>query len=188
MLQPVVPYGFLSLPRELRDQIYEYVLSSNAEVMEPYDLEEGLVPAIIRTCKQVESEGCAVLYTKYTYLFNIPPWDLEWLTTIGKANVMRLKTIRIVVAPTYWKSLWYRLLHSLARDAKGLRHVYIFWDCDDFDGIGKDVRFVRELGAIQHPESTTVDGYYGLHWPGYLTDKMNARFEKKTASKSTGRV
>ena len=41
--------------------------------------------------------------------------------------------------------------------------------------VGMNLRFVRELAKIQGLQSMVVGGYYGVHWPRYLTEKMGVK-------------
>ena len=78
-------------------------------------------------------------------------------------------------------AFWYKVLDLLAREATGLRHVEIYWDPAFGAGEpGKDLRFVRELAKIQGLQSMVVDGFYGMHWPRYLTKRMGVTVVEKT--------
>ena len=41
--------------------------------------------------------------------------------------------------------------------------------------VGMNLRFVRELAKIQGLQSMVGGGYYGVHWPRYLTEKMGVK-------------
>ena len=79
-------------------------------------------------------------------------------------------------------SLWYKLLDQLAREATGLRHIFVCWDSEEawpFFGAGKDLRFVRELAKIRGLESMVVAGYYAVHWPRYLAEQMGVSVQER---------
>ncbi len=132
--------GFLSLPSRAHLRIYEYALVSEPQVI-PHcrpATQTPVTPSILRTCKQVRSEASRVLYSKNTFLVSEPKRILEWFTRIGRAIIKQLNSIRIWVDPVYYtkpipllqttteSSLWYKLLDQLAREATGLRHVYVY--------------------------------------------------------------
>lgn len=191
MAQPKARPDFFSLPQEVRNRIYENLLSSKRQII-PYcrpAAQSTLTPSILRTCRQVGSEASTALYTKNTFLISNPTQESYWLTKIGRANIKRLKTLRIFPDAVYdSKGPWCQLLRLLAREATGLRHIYISWDYDETSsihhGAGKDVRFARELAGIQDLRSMTINGYYGLHWPRFLTDRMNFRVREENDDES----
>ncbi|KIW05672.1 uncharacterized protein PV09_03535 [Verruconis gallopava] len=100
--------GFLSLPAELRNQVYRLVFTSEKKI----DFVEGTnmnhSSAFLRTCKQICAEGCSVLYGLNTFYFGRnkemrrPFWNSErkeigykdlrlFLDLIGTANVSRIR-------------------------------------------------------------------------------------------------
>lgn len=187
---------FLSLPSKARLRIFEYVLVSEQQII-PHcrpAADPPVTPSILRTCKQIHSEASPILYSKNTFLVCEPKWIIEWFTKIGPVNIKHLNRIRIFVDPVYStkeipllqttteSSLWYKLLDRLAREATGLRHVYIYWDaegtCGHY-GVGKDLRFVQELAKIQRLRSMVINGFYAMHWPRYLARKMGMPIEEK---------
>ena len=188
-MPPLKPKSaFLSLPLEARLRIYEYIFIDKRQIIfyckPPAD--HPIPPSILRTCKQIHKEACPILYSENTFLISEPERVLKWFLQIGRANIKLLNNIRIFVDPVMSTtdtifgrrneiSLWYKLLDQLAREATGLRHVYIYWDTEEawnFFGAGKDLNFVRELAKIQGLKSMVVDGYYAVHWPRYLAEQM----------------
>ena len=188
--------GFLSLPPRARLRIYEYALVSELQFI-PHcrpATETPVIPSILRTCKQIHSEASRILYSKNTFLVSEPKRILEWFTQIGRVNIKHLNRIRIFPHAVYYtednpfretateSSLWYKLLDRLAREATGLRHVYVYWDAEDtwfHHGAGKDLHFVRELAKIQRLESMVIKGYYAVHWPRFLADKMGVPIQEE---------
>jgi hypothetical protein len=64
-LRPTMPRGFLeAFPREIRDQIYTYVLasSSNAVTLSPWTIEVTQSMTILRTCKQIQRECKEIIW------------------------------------------------------------------------------------------------------------------------------
>ena len=180
--------GFFSLPPRVRFRIYECVLVCKQQVPASCrPLADPPLASILRTCKRVHSEAFPILYSNNTFLLSEPETILLWFEEIGRVNIKHLRSIRIFVdAPYYTKEIphfvtkndglpWYELLDRLAREATGLRHLYIYWDlaedCGHF-GAGKDVRFVRELAKIRGLQSMEIDGFYAMRWPRYLSEKM----------------
>ncbi|KAK3677840.1 hypothetical protein LTR37_021508 [Vermiconidia calcicola] len=81
---PPKSLGFLDLPREIRDDIYEECLVSN-DMIELCNLRLdsardrsnkqrlGLVPNLLRTCRQAQEEGSKILYGSNTFYVDIQP-------------------------------------------------------------------------------------------------------------------
>lgn len=194
-------FDFLALPPKARLRIYKYLL-----VCKPQDqitpeyrpaAAQPLTPSILATCKQIHAEACPILYSKNEFLVSEPERIFRWFTQIGRLNIKHLRKVRIFVEAVYStkeipflstasESLsWYKLLDQLAREATGLRHLHIYWDADPtcgHYGAGKDLRFVRELAKIHGLKSMDVAGYYAIHWPRYLTEKMGILVQEKDRS------
>lgn len=194
-------FVFLSLPLKTRLRIYEYIFTGKPQVI-PYcrpPATHPLPPAILRTCKQIHNEASPILYSKNTFLISSPERILKWFIQIGRANIKLLVNIRIFVDPVNSTtdtifgrasefSLWYRLLDRLAREATGLRHVYIYWDAEEalnLFGAGKDLRFVRELAKIRGLERMVVAGFYAVHWPRYLAEQMGVSVQEEECTASS---
>ena len=189
-------FVFLSLPLKARLRIYEFIFIVKPQVI-PYckpPAHHPITPAILRTCKQIHNEASPVLYSKNTFLIAEPERILKWFMQIGRANIKLLNNIRIFVDPVRRStmdtflgraseiSLWYKLLDQLAREATGLRHVFVYWDSEEtwiFFGAGKDLRFVRELAKIRGLESMVVAGFYAVHWPRYLAEQMGVSVQER---------
>ena len=188
---------FLLLPLELRLHIYEDIFLCKSQIM-PYlnhkpRAEHSIPPSILRTCKQIHREASPILYSKNTFSIKYPQRTFKWLLKIGGANIKLLNTINIRVDPMVnavdnyiyrvkATASWYKVLDLLAREATGLRHVEINWDALFQVGeLGKNLRFVRKLAKIQGLQSMVVDGFYGMHWPRYLTKKMGVTVVEKNS-------
>lgn len=179
---------FLSLPLKVRLRIYEYLLVCKPQIIPHFRpaTNSPLTPSILRTCKQIHNEASRTLYSKNKFLISEPETDLKWFSQMGPRNIKLLNSIRIFPHAVYYitdkifgsakeSRYWYMLLDHLAREATGLRNVYVYWDaeptCGHF-GAGKDLRFVRKLAKIQGLENMTINGFYGVHWPRYLEEHM----------------
>ena len=186
---------FLLLPLELRLQIYECIFLCKKQIkVHSYRkprAERSIPPSILRTCKQIHQEASPILYSKNTFSISFPQAILKWLSEIGRANIKLLNTIHIeVIAMENSQDMaelsarktisWYKMLDVLAREATGLRHIEINWlhSCGPGD-YGTDVRFARELAKIQGLQSMVVEGFYGVHWPRYLTKTMGVAVVEK---------
>lgn len=182
----------LSLPPEIRNQIYRRVLMYNPQLgllLRPRieDAHSATLrssrsmnaPSILRICRQIYREALPIVYSETTFSFGDPKHNLRWLDQIGPVNVQLLKRLRILVPASWWDAAWdynqlswYKLLDRLARKATGLRHLYVYWDFGVQDlGIGKDLRFVRALAKFQGLQSLIISGGYAQQWPIYLTEK-----------------
>ena len=187
---------FLSLPPEVRLRIYEYLLVCNSHVAPDYRprAEQPITLSMLRTCKQIHTEASQIFYSKNEILVDEPEPIIHWLTQIGQINVKHLRSIRIFVhavySPTDTSSrhsarvghLWYKLLDELAREAAGLRHIYIYWSFNCSGAAGKDLRFVRGLGKFQRLQSMDLDGYYAKQWPSYLAGKLGIEIQEEQPS------
>ncbi|KAK3075615.1 hypothetical protein LTR53_000953 [Teratosphaeriaceae sp. CCFEE 6253] len=104
---PSEPTGILSLPAELREQIYETMvgkLKNTITMLTNYDCFHSEVsasqPAISRVCHQLRHETLATFYSSNVFLAEVSDQaDLEtalrWLATIGESNVARLRHIAL---------------------------------------------------------------------------------------------
>lgn len=186
MPPPNSPVVFLSLPLEARLRIYKYLLICKSQVVTHCRpaTEHPITPSILRTCKQIHNEASSVLYSKNTFLIADPERNLKWFKQIGRFNLKLLSNIRVFVDPVYsTTNFWYKLLDHLAREATGLLHTYIYWDTYS-GGAGKDLRFVRELAKIQGLRSMVVDGFYAIHWPRFLAEKIGIQVQENERSRS----
>ena len=183
---------FLSLPPEVRLRIYEYLLVCKSHVTPIYRPRERppITISVLRTCKQIYTEASPVFYSKNEIVVAEPEMIIRWLALIGRINVRHLRTIRIFVGAadyggdfssrdsTCVDRLWYKLLDVLARDAAGLRHIYIYWSFDCSGAAGKDLHFVRRLAKLQRLQSMGLDGYYAKQWPSYLARKLGIEVQE----------
>lgn len=62
------PWSFLSLPGEIRNQIYNYVFTLPSPSTPRRLGDRALYPALLSTCSQVHEEGVQILYGQNTYL------------------------------------------------------------------------------------------------------------------------
>ncbi|KAM0805344.1 hypothetical protein BDR22DRAFT_393627 [Usnea florida] len=187
---------FLSLPLEVRLRIYEYLLVCKSHITPGYRPRARLpiTLSVLRLCKQVHTEASPIFYSKNEIVVDEPEPIIRWLTKIGRINVRHLRRIRIFVGAvectgdTYSRrsagvgDSWYELLDELARDAAGLRHIYIYWSFICSGAAGKDLHFVRRLGKLQRLQSMDLDGYYAKQWPNYLAKRLGIEIQEKQPS------
>lgn len=82
--------NFFSLPRELRDQIYELVLL-HRELINPSpesDLRQKLTPKLLRVNKTIHREASSLFYAQNRFDFSLgTPYDVaSFLEQIGRNN------------------------------------------------------------------------------------------------------
>jgi hypothetical protein len=93
--------NFLSLPAEVRYEIYKLLLVRKHEVIDPYEGQHALVPSILATNSTILKEARPLLYGHNIYNLEHFDWDREadiiseFLDNIGEANASHLKSICI---------------------------------------------------------------------------------------------
>ncbi|KAH9204274.1 hypothetical protein DL95DRAFT_398665 [Leptodontidium sp. 2 PMI_412] len=93
-----VPNNFLSLPRELRNLIYAYVLVDEEYIDLGTWIHHPLSPQLLRTNKTIHDEAAEVLYAYNRFNFTMSyPDDLlpSFLDQIGPGNSKHIRHIRI---------------------------------------------------------------------------------------------
>ena len=86
--------GFFTLPREIRDQIYAECLLTSSDViplsnlrtdasLRPPTQNLGLIPSVLRSCRQIHEEAVTVLYSENFFFADlVTPWaytqPLRW--------------------------------------------------------------------------------------------------------------
>lgn len=183
--------SLLSLPSEIRNHVYEALLTVDCAIY-ANDLENCLwhepspIPvAILRTCKQVKNEGCAVLYGRNTFRIGPPQESFLWVSKLGAANVELLSCVHI---DRFFeddrrhendRDAWARVLRFLACSATGLRQLCVSWPGGQ---AGKDVLFLRQLTGFRNLRSVVIDGCYPPRWPGFLSEKLGVQVREKSGN------
>lgn len=151
-----MPITFLSLPLELRTQIYEYVLllpdsktwigypapttsptsPTFSFAIPPPDLDNPIPinppksstgpAALLRACSIINQEASQVLYSRNCFKVKAAQTLLEWLKAIGPQNTQHLDTLHIIAGARYSKS-WPKALCTLRDLEPGLRNMFISW-------------------------------------------------------------
>jgi hypothetical protein len=142
-------------------------------------------PSILRTCKQIYEEGKSILYSQNVFAVTEPKQMFQLSVQIGIENLKLIRTLDIWVPWMAELTPWLQLLHMLAKQASGLRHIKLAWGSETefpwhFErgartrGLGDNLEFVRALGKIQGLEKLVIEGYYAKKWPAYLRERMGA--------------
>lgn len=150
---PATPFHFLSLPSEIRIQIYEYFFHDDT-VNEPLDLGPGNYKRIhgklrlMRVCKQVHDEATYYLYSSRTFRL-FPTYPGKYFKS-KKPILARMKPIQ----RRYIQSLELRLGPGWNAPPRGwvvnpalglnecvdVRTLKVFVECDPSDNIFKGFR------------------------------------------------
>jgi hypothetical protein len=189
---------FLTLPAEIRLQIYEKLLISRFDrTQNPSwavgDTSQKLIllhmirapqyrtmePGVLQACKQIHQEANSILYSKNIFYITEPAQMFRLVVQTGLGNFLLIKTLHIWVPCMAEPSEWVQLLHILAENASGLRYIEIGFGTDlermYERGLGDNPDFVRALGKIRGLDELVIKGYYAEHWPKYLEKRMGVR-------------
>ncbi|KAJ5994133.1 hypothetical protein N7451_009857 [Penicillium sp. IBT 35674x] len=199
--------SLLTLPVEIRLQIYEFLLVSQADPEQSPSWAVGntsrkmislhmiqaphyrtLEPAILYTCTQIHREAASVLYGGNVFNFSEPGQMFRFMAQIGPTNTKFMRSLDTWVP---WKaeiSPWLTLLNTLSKDATGIRYIELAWgaNCESplihergakERGLGDNVLFIRALAKIQGLERIHLKGYFAMHWPSYLMASTGARVQ-----------
>lgn len=170
--QGAMPVTFLTLPVELRLQVYGYAfIPTEHEYSRKRNNRDRATVSLLRTCKQVHSEAAPVLYSGMTFHLYVCPKALEFLRSIGPINKTYIKSLHVFFTDAPKIAIWKELVHALKHEVKGLRQLRVVWE-DTIYGSGKDPRYVRGLATIRGLEALSIEGFYAKRWPEYLETKM----------------
>ena len=99
-----MPRPFLTLPSEIRERIYAYVLTVNVDNAEPWitplSQELRAMPGtiscleILGTCRQILREAFHIYYKMNTFNFNHPDHLHDFLRAIGSVRANEIRSIR----------------------------------------------------------------------------------------------
>lgn len=127
--------------------------------------------------RQVHREAIPILYSSNKFVLDIPATFVEWFDEIGPINMKHVARIRLYLHPVYDPDAWCRVLRRLALQATGLKYIYAYFDAEPvWRGIGRDVDFIRGLGALQSVQKITIEGFYAKRWPEYLRAQFGSRY------------
>lgn len=165
--------GFLSLPIEIRNKIYELALiEPNSLWISPYHTHRTMgVPPLLRTCKTIGYEASPIFYGANTFIADQVEYFMQWLGTLSRVNIVYLRDLEIPIVRTsrsdHSQWLWIRALEAL-RMAKGLRHLFISWN----DEHGGDLYFRNALAGLRGLKGLVID------CPNYRQRKSVRRIRK----------
>lgn len=199
--------SLLTLPVEIRLQIYEFLLISQADPEQSPSWAVGktsrkmislhmiqaphyrtLKPAILYTCTQIHREAASVLYGGNVFNFSEPTQMFRFMAQIGPTNTKFVRSLDIWIPYTAELSPWLTLLSTFSTEATGLRYIELAWvaNCESplirergakERGLGDNVLFIRALAGIRGLEKIHLKGYYAIHWPSYLMANTGARVQ-----------
>ncbi|KAG9695594.1 hypothetical protein KCU95_g6424, partial [Aureobasidium melanogenum] len=120
------------LPRDLRLQIYSYLLTSGQNILWPVGHQShNLSPQLLRTCRSIYEEAAHVLYQTNTLAFAHPSdanMFAHALSNRSFASLIPHVTLRIRSNDTRLWTAWFNtnaVERSLVRDLPGLRQLTI---------------------------------------------------------------
>ncbi|KAK5116645.1 hypothetical protein LTR62_007319 [Meristemomyces frigidus] len=90
------PSGFLALPAEIRNRIYEYVLLQHHVSMAPFAINPH-TPGLLRVNKQARAEAIGIYYLRN----NFKIWLLR--EQVGRLNHRLPKVVRRVMYQSRWE-------------------------------------------------------------------------------------
>ena len=115
--------NFFSLPREIRDFIYELAAPPQAELFD----HDWLLPfGLLQTCRQVREEFAPVYYPRGLLLELVRDdhdnglW--KWLTAIGEHQAALIKHIELKVRYTSYEDLVEMVIVNRVTDEGGVDH------------------------------------------------------------------
>ena len=171
--------GFLSLPIEIRNKIYEPVLvEPNYLWISPYHTHRTTgVPPLLRTCKTINYEASPIFYGANSFIVDQVEYFMQWIRTLGRVNITYLRDLEMHIGrssrPDQSQWLWIRALEAL-KMAKGLRHLYISWN----DTLGGDLYFKNALAGLRGLKGLVID------CPNYRQRKSAPRIVNTPTKKS----
>lgn len=150
--------GFLSLPIEIRNKIYETVLVDRLSLwISPHSIHRTTsIPPLLITCKTIKYEASPIFYGANSFVTDHVECFLQWLKTLGRVNITYLRDLEMYIERTFrpdqtqW--LWIRALEEL-RMARGLRHLFISWN----DVFGGDLYFRNALAELRGLKGLVID-------------------------------
>lgn len=172
--------GLLFLSRALCDLIYRCIRPCDRRILclYPTGAKQKLTPlhhtsSLNRAYLERRFYGC-VLYDNLPRLNSTP--EFGWLKWIGRANVKRLRNLRICrhaifsnpLFDTGYFVFWcIKLYHCETSMASGSESRGAYF------AVRRDTRSVTELAVIQSLQSIIIVGYCGLYWPRCVTGNVS---------------
>ncbi|KAK6527473.1 hypothetical protein TWF694_004461 [Orbilia ellipsospora] len=118
------PCGFFSLPREIRDEIYKYLLVFDTDAIlqgpraeDSHPLLLNIDLSILRVSRQIHNEAAKIFYSH-----NVFPIKICVIAHVYRRDTQEPWTARVKV---FYKSLWDSFNHSLAFNDHEITRVYV---------------------------------------------------------------
>ncbi|KAF2203467.1 hypothetical protein GQ43DRAFT_438792 [Delitschia confertaspora ATCC 74209] len=153
----------LSLPRELRDRIYTYALSSKSPSSWPNPVTpfppRNLNPALLRTCRYVYEEAAPILYANNKFCFEHPS-DCTVFRVIASPYSECIESVCFRIRSKDVR-LWTQYLgsgkkeRSLQADIPRLRNLWIFLRCPNMTPLPQGQQILQHIQLI-HQQSQAV--------------------------------
>lgn len=108
LVRDVEPFPLLELPAELRNMVYEFVLTS------PSALQRPAQPALTMACRQVRDEALPLFYSSNVFSFDLRyqyptspmafrAQGLQWLDSITQKNSTHIQKLRLAFGQRWLK-------------------------------------------------------------------------------------
>ena len=148
---------FLTLPPEIRLQIYSLLLINGSDLVQEGDENTGqerfmlptkigefivegpgygIDPTILQTCRQIYREANPVLYSQNVFVSDDPENVVRFFEQIGPVNLKLIRKLKIWVPSEAKLSPWVGLLYLLSEGAHGLRSIGICWGANPYNAVG----------------------------------------------------
>jgi hypothetical protein len=162
------------LPREVRDTIYTYCLSSGEN--HPIDWptphnNAGLQPQLLRTCKIIHDEAAPLLYTSNTLSFHQPSDANMFARAMASpTHARRLTSIRLLIK-SHDTRLWMPYLtsgsaeRSLASDFPNLKNILIRFKSAKWQHNHPPETYIHELPHIDLRWTEVIVGLRRVYVP-----------------------
>lgn len=94
--------GFLSLPIEIRNKIYETVLVDRLSLwISPHSIHRTKsIPPLLISCKTIKYEA-SIFYGANTFVTDHVECFFQWLETLGRVNITYLRHLEMYIERTY---------------------------------------------------------------------------------------
>jgi hypothetical protein len=188
MASTVVQSVLLGCPTEIRQRIYELLLvvvnvpGTDSEYFPRLTRDDGstlkgpIYPAILRTCRKINTEGSATLYGKNRFAFYGSSSFLQFLYDVGRPNASLVRHVQLLTRVPLVKVAEMDEAFALAR---GLRTIHISSHTMSCGGpaIQYIIRFYQAMRPLleRHPSLQKVLS----QWPrGHMYKKPLHSFDR----------
>lgn len=99
---------------------------------------------------------------------------MTWLETNNAGVISDLTVFVDATGAAPSPQQWCLLFDKLQREATNIKNLSVYWDAEGpiHIGLGKSVVFIRGLAQLKVERSLEIGGFYAMHWPRYLEEKM----------------